>query len=54
MKTVNQQGGRMDKQEIKEKISALGEIDILVGIPSFNSAKTIVHVVKAVEAGLSK
>jgi len=44
----------MDKQEIKEKISALGEIDILVGIPSYNSAKTIVHVVKAVEAGLSK
>jgi len=32
----------------------LGEVDILVGIPSYNSAKTIVHVVKAVEAGLSK
>ncbi len=44
----------MDRSEIKEKIAALGEVDILVGIPSYNSAKTIVHVVKAVEAGLSK
>lgn len=47
-------GGRMDKNALKEKISALEDIDILVGIPSFNSAKTIVHVVKAVEAGLTK
>ena len=44
----------MDRSEIKEKIAALGEVDILVGIPSYNSAKSIVHVVKAVEAGLSK
>ena len=44
----------MDSREIAEKISTLGEVDILVGIPSYNSAKTIVHVVKAVEAGLSK
>lgn len=44
----------MDRSEIKEKIAALGEVDILVGIPSYNSAKTIVHVVRAVEAGLSK
>jgi len=30
------------------------EVDILVGIPSFNNAKTIGHVVRAVEAGLTK
>ena len=30
------------------------EVDILVGIPSFNNAKTIGHVVRAVEAGLAK
>ena len=43
----------MDRQEVAEKISTMGEVDILVGIPSYNSAKTIAHVVKAVEAGLS-
>jgi len=31
-----------------------GDVDILVGIPSFNNAKTIGHVVRAVEAGLTK
>ncbi|MBN2265618.1 MAG: glycosyltransferase [Candidatus Aminicenantes bacterium] len=31
-----------------------GPVDILVGIPSFNNAKTIGHVVRAVEAGLAK
>jgi glycosyltransferase involved in cell wall biosynthesis len=40
--------------DVQSKIADLGEADILVGIPSFNSAKTIGHVVRAVEAGLSK
>ena len=31
-----------------------GPVDILVGIPSFNNARTIGHVVRAVEAGLAK
>jgi len=30
------------------------KVDILVGIPSYNNAKTIGHVVKAVDAGLAK
>jgi len=34
--------------------TGLDEVDILVGIPSFNNAKTIGHVVRAVEAGLTK
>ncbi|HSA95867.1 MAG TPA: glycosyltransferase [Acidobacteriota bacterium] len=32
----------------------VGEVDILIGIPSFNNARTIGHVVRAVEAGLTK
>ena len=40
--------------DIRPRIAELGSVDILVGIPSFNSARTIGHVVRAVEAGLSK
>jgi hypothetical protein len=32
----------------------MGEVDIVVGIPSFNSARTIAHVVRAVAGGLAK
>jgi len=32
----------------------IGGVDILVGIPSFNNARTISHVVRAVQAGLAK
>jgi glycosyltransferase involved in cell wall biosynthesis len=42
------------RKEVHDKIVELGEADILVGIPSFNNAKTIGHVVMAVHAGLSK
>jgi len=41
----------------KDVVDRLGEIksaDILVGIPSFNNAGTIGHVVNAVQAGLAK
>jgi glycosyltransferase involved in cell wall biosynthesis len=38
----------------RAKIADLKDVDILVGIPSFNNAKTIGHVVRAVEAGLTK
>lgn len=41
-------------EDVRAKIADLKEIDILIGIPSYNSEKTIVHVVQAVEAGLSK
>ncbi len=41
-------------ESVRAKIADLKEVDILVGIPSFNSAKTIAHVVQAAEAGLSK
>ncbi len=39
---------------IKQKIKELGEVDILVGIPSYNNSRTIFHVVRAVSAGLAK
>ena len=42
------------RTEIQERISAIGAADILVGIPSFNNARTIGHVVKAVQAGFIK
>ncbi len=41
-------------QEVQEKIEELKKADILVGIPSYNNARTIGHVVRAVHAGLSK
>jgi hypothetical protein len=42
------------RKEVHDQIAEIGEADILVGIPSFNNARTIGHVVKAVQAGLSK
>ena len=42
------------REEIHDAIARIQEADILVGIPSFNNANTIGHVVKAVQAGLAK
>jgi glycosyltransferase involved in cell wall biosynthesis len=42
------------KKEIQERIDEIKEADILVGIPSYNNARTIGHVVKAVQAGFAK
>lgn len=38
----------------EEAVTAIQETDLLVGIPSFNNADTIEHVVRAVSAGLAK
>lgn len=40
--------------ETEEKVNQIGSTDILLGIPSFNNADTIGHVVRAVSAGLAK
>ncbi len=40
--------------DTEAKVSEIGEADILVGIPSFNNADTIGHVVRAASAGLAK
>ncbi len=39
---------------VLEKLQAIGGADLVVGIPSFNNARTIGHVVHAVTAGLAK
>ncbi|MDY6863972.1 MAG: glycosyltransferase [Thermodesulfobacteriota bacterium] len=41
-------------KDIQERVQELKNADIIIGIPSFNCAPTIGHVVKAIEAGLSK
>jgi len=40
--------------QAQEKVTALGTADIVVGIPSYNNARTIGHVVRAAQAGLIK
>lgn len=40
------------KQHVKEELNALGPVEIIVGIPSYNNAQTIGHVVKAAQGGL--
>jgi hypothetical protein len=40
--------------ETESKVQAIEEADVLVGIPSFNNADTIGHVVRAVSVGLAK
>ncbi|TKS59496.1 MAG: glycosyl transferase family 2 [Nitrospira sp.] len=40
--------------ETESRVQAIGEVEILVGIPSYNNADTIGHVVRAVSAGLAK
>lgn len=40
--------------DIRRKLAELGEADLVVGIPSFNNARTISHVVRAVQAGIAK
>jgi len=42
------------RTEVREQLELIGQADIIVGIPSFNNAQTIGHVVRAVQAGLAK
>src|SRR5207237_8570464 len=35
-------------------VQAIGETEVLVGIPSYNNADTIGHVVRAISVGLAK
>jgi len=41
-------------EDLSARLHEVGEVDIVVGIPSFNSARTIAHVVRAVSGGLAK
>jgi len=42
------------RPDVHEQIGQIGSVDIVVGIPSFNNARTIGHVVRAIQAGLAK
>lgn len=48
MKTI------LQRKEVREHVEKVQSADILVGIPSYNNARTIGHVVRAVQAGLAK
>lgn len=42
------------RTDVHEQVAKIGSADIIVGIPSYNNARTIGHVVRAVQAGLAK
>jgi glycosyltransferase involved in cell wall biosynthesis len=42
------------RPEVGQQIAELGTVDILVGIPSYNNAATIEHVVRAIQTGFAK
>jgi len=42
------------REDVCRQIEEIGAADVLVGIPSFNNARTIGHVVRAAQAGLGK
>jgi hypothetical protein len=44
----------IERKEIGDWVDEVKTADILVGIPSYNNARTIGHVVRAVQAGLAK
>lgn len=46
--------GIIARKETRDRIETIRSADILVGIPSYNNAGTIGHVVLAVQAGLAK
>jgi hypothetical protein len=42
------------EKTLEMQLKEIKEADILIGIPSYNNARTIGHVVRAVMAGLAK
>lgn len=44
----------LSERRIQEWIGKVGKADLLIGIPSYNNARTIGHVVQSVQAGLAK
>lgn len=41
-------------EPVEARLRELGSVDVLIGIPSFNNARTIGHVARAAAAGLAK
>jgi glycosyltransferase involved in cell wall biosynthesis len=44
----------VQRKEIGQFLDQTGSADIVVGVPSYNNARTIGHVVRAIQAGLAK
>jgi glycosyltransferase involved in cell wall biosynthesis len=44
----------MVPDEARRAVEAIGQADIVIGVPSFNNARTIGHVVRAIHGGLAK
>jgi glycosyltransferase involved in cell wall biosynthesis len=42
------------RDDVRHQLNEIGNVDVLVGVPSYNNARTVGHVVKAVTAGLAK
>ena len=40
--------------EVLQKLEKIKEADIVIGIPSYNNARTIGHVIRTVNEGLAK
>jgi len=41
-------------EELRRRLAEIGEVDVLVGIPSYNNARTVGHVVRAVQGGFAR
>jgi glycosyltransferase involved in cell wall biosynthesis len=41
-------------EEVQAQLDDIGRVNIVIGIPSYNNARTIGHVVRAVQTGLAK
>lgn len=41
-------------EEVRQAVDRIGRADLVIGIPSYNNARTIAHVVRAAYAGLAK
>ena len=41
------------RPEVLTRLEQIGRADLVVGVPSYNNARTIGHVVRAITAGLS-
>ena len=46
--------GIIVRKETRERIDQIRSADILIGIPSYNNARTIGHVIRAVQGGLAR
>lgn len=47
-------GALFPESDLQQRLKGIGEVDLLIGIPSFNNAATIPLVVRAIQAGVSK